>query len=172
VEIRRLDARATAAAREELAALLVDAVDGGASVGFLPPLPAADAGHYWDEVIEALGGPHRVLLAALVGGCLAGAVQLELAARTNGSHRAEVTKLMVLRDRRRAGLGRALMLAAEEEAARLGRTTLVLDTRVGDPSQRLYATLGYALCGVIPAYARSADGTLHATAVMYKLLGR
>jgi hypothetical protein len=63
------------------------------------------------------------------------------------------------------------MLAAEEHARRLGRTTLVLDTREGDPSERLYRGLGWTLAGTIPRYARSADGSLHTTALYYKLLG-
>ena len=71
---------------------------------------------------------------------------------------------------RRRGLGRALMLAAEDDARRLGRTTLVLDTRQGDPSERLYRALGWERGGVIPRYARSADGKLDASAFYYRLL--
>ena len=92
------------------------------------------------------------------------------ATRANGLHRAEVSKLLVARSARRQGLGRRLMLALEMVAQRLGRTTIVLDTRQGDPSEALYAGLGYHLVGAIPAYARSADGSLHATAFYYKLL--
>ncbi len=62
------------------------------------------------------------------------------------------------------------MSAIEEEARRIGRTTLVLDTRAGDPSEQLYANLGYTRAGVIPEYARSANGALHTTVFMYKLL--
>jgi ribosomal protein S18 acetylase RimI-like enzyme len=90
--------------------------------------------------------------------------------RANGLHRAEVAKLMVHRAARRRGIARALMLALEDHARRLGRTTLVLDTRQGDPSERLYQSLGYQLAGAIPEYARSADGTLDATAIYYRLL--
>jgi ribosomal protein S18 acetylase RimI-like enzyme len=79
-------------------------------------------------------------------------------------------RLIVHRRARRQGLGRALMLAIEEHARRLGRTTLVLDTRHGDPSEHLYQSLGWALAGTIPRYARSAGGTLDATAIYYRLL--
>ncbi len=161
-----------AALEEELVALLIDAVESGASVGFLPPLDPVEASAYWKTVVAALGDGSHLLLAALgPPGRLAGAVQLDLAARPNGRHRAEVTKLMVHRSVRRRGLGRTLMLAAEEHARRLGRTTLVLDTREGDPSERLYRGLGWTLAGTIPRYARSADGSLHTTALYYKLLG-
>ncbi|MGH7277612.1 MAG: hypothetical protein ACREJG_02900, partial [Candidatus Rokuibacteriota bacterium] len=63
-----------------------------------------------------------------------------------------------------------LMLAIEQPARRLARTTLVLDTRLGDPSERLYRSLGYEPAGVIPRYAQSADGTLAPTALYYRLL--
>jgi len=79
-------------------------------------------------------------------------------------------KLMVYRASRQRGIGRALMLAAEAEARRLERTTLVLDTRQGDPSERLYRSLGWELGGVIPRYARSADGKLDPSAFYYRLL--
>ncbi len=62
------------------------------------------------------------------------------------------------------------MLALEGTARDRGRTTLALDTGDGDPSCRRYESLGYTRVGVVPQYARSADGTLHATAFYYKLL--
>jgi acetyltransferase len=154
----------------ELAALLQDVVNGGAAVGFLPPLPLPEAAAYWREVVSAVDGAGRVLLIAIQAGALVGTVQLDPASRPNGLHRAEVTKVLVHSAHRRQGVGRALMLAVEAEAARAGRTTLVLDTRLGDTGEVLYTSLGYQRAGIIPEYARSADGTLHATVVMYKLL--
>lgn len=62
------------------------------------------------------------------------------------------------------------MLAVEAEALKGGRTTLVLDTREGDPSERLYQSLGWQRAGVIPRYARSANGALDGSAFYYKLL--
>src|SRR5262249_3456026 len=101
---------------------------------------------------------------------VSGSVQLDLETRPNGTHRAEIMKLMVHSARRRRGIGRALMLAAESEARRLGRTTLVLDTRAGDTSERLYRALGWQLAGIIPRYARSADGALDPSAFYYRTL--
>jgi ribosomal protein S18 acetylase RimI-like enzyme len=103
-------------------------------------------------------------------GGLVGSVQLELALRPNALHRAEVQKVMVLTTARRRGIGRALMVAVEVEARRLGRTTLVLDTREGDPSERLYLGVGYQCAGIIPRYAKSATGVLDGSAFYYKLL--
>ena len=154
-----------------MVALLQDVVGGGASVGFLPPLDGEEAGAYWNSVAAALeGGGRRLWIARAAGGGIAGTVQLDLASQANGRHRAAVTKLMVLSSARRQGIGRLLMEAAEAEAHRLGRTTLVLDTRQGDPSEALYRGMGWQPAGTIPRYARSADGTLHPTAFYYKLL--
>ncbi len=157
--------------RAALVGLLLDVVEGGASVGFLPPLAETEAGAYWDGVAAALrGGGRRLWIARGPDGDIIGTVQLDLAGQVNGRHRAEVIRLMVHRRARQQGVGRALMEAAETEARRLGRTTLVLDTRQGDSSERLYRKMGWQLGGTIPRYARSADGTLHTTAFYYKLL--
>ena len=151
--------------------LLRDVVDGGASVGFLPPLAETEAAAYWDSVAGALnGGGRRLWIARGADGAIIGTVQLDLAGQVNGRHRAEVMKLMVHSGARQRGIGQALMEAAEAEARRLGRSTLVLDTRQGDPSEKLYRKLGWQLGGAIPLYARSADGTLHTTAFYYKPL--
>jgi GNAT superfamily N-acetyltransferase len=154
-----------------LCALLEDAVDSGASIGFLPPLGADEARAYWREVAAALDDGSRVLVVALApDGDVLGAGQLDLATRANARHRAEVAKVMVHRRARRQGLGRAVMLALEAEARRHGRTTLILDTRQGDPSEALYRGLGWTLAGAVPRYARSATGALDGTCFYYKLL--
>ena len=169
--VQELSATATLSLKSGLCALLKDVVDGGASVGFLPPLDGEEAGAYWDGVAAALkGGGRRLWIARRTDGGIVGSVQLDLDAQANASHRAEVIKLMVVSAARRRGIGRALMEAAEAEARRLGRTTLVLDTRQGDPSEALYRRTGWQPAGTIPRYARSADGTLHTTAFYYKLL--
>ena len=168
--IETLDPQGRRRHRQALAALLVDAVDSGASIGFLPPLGSDEAAEYWESVAAAVREGSRLLLIAREDDRPVGTVQLALAMRANGRHRAEVIRLMVHRAARRQGIGRALMLAVEAEARWLGRTTLVLDTRQGDPSETLYRTLGWTLAGSIPRYARSADGALHTTAVYYKLL--
>jgi GNAT superfamily N-acetyltransferase len=159
------------AERSALIVLLRDAVESGASVGFLPPLGDDEARSYWVAVAAGLREGSRVVLAARDGELgLVGSAQLELGMRANAAHRAEVTKVMVHRRARRRGVGRALMLALEAHARRLGRTTLILDTRQGDPSEVLYRAVGWTFAGAIPRYARSASGTLDATALYYKLL--
>lgn len=154
----------------KLAALLQDAVASGASIGFLNPFTYEDAMAYWQEVVAALNGTHRILLIAESEQDIVGTVQLDLASRPNGSHRAEIAKLMVHTSSRGRGIGLALMNAIEHEAQLIGRTTLILDTRAGDPSEYLYAKLGFTRAGTIPEYGRSTDGSLHTTVFMYKLL--
>jgi len=154
----------------KLADLLQDAVSSGASIGFLPPISHEDAVNYWLEVSDALKSPYRILLIAKTDKTIIGTVQLDMAGRPNGSHRAEIAKLMVHTSHRGQGIGKALMHAIEAEAKQAGRTTLILDTREGDPSEQLYLKLGYTRAGTIPEYARSADGSLHTTVFMYKLL--
>ncbi|WP_169089846.1 GNAT family N-acetyltransferase [Paenibacillus sp. PL91] len=147
-----------------LAALLVEVVDEGASIGFLPPLNVAEATSYWSQVIN----DDVILWIAERNGEIVGSVQLHLCSRPNGTHRAEIAKLMVHPQARRKGLGHILMAAAEERARAENRSLLILDTRAGDPSNRLYRSMDYIEAGRIPRYAKAADGELHDTVYYYK----
>jgi acetyltransferase len=155
---------------DDLANLLCDTVEGGAAIGFLPPLAVEIARDYWRQVGTDLARGSRVLLVARRGDTIVGTVQLELATKPNGLHRAEVQKLMVDTRARRQGVGRELMTAVEATARAAGRTLLVLDTREGDAGEQLYHAQGYMPAGRIPQYARSADGSLHTTVLFYRLL--
>lgn len=126
--LQKLTAESAAAVRPQLIALLQDAVEHGASVGFITPLSREVAGRYWQDVIHEVGQGARVLLVAEREGVVAGTVQLGLCLRPNGLHRAEVQKLLVHTRWRRQGLARALMQAAEDEARQAGRSLLYLDT--------------------------------------------
>lgn len=156
----------------QLISLFLDALDSGAALGFLPPLSAEAAADYWRRVAAGVQAGELVLLVAYDAATheIVGAVQLAPAPQTNGRHRAEVMKMMVHRRARRQGLARRLLQALETEARRRGRTTLVLDTRAGDVAEPLYQSVGYRVAGTIPAFAQSADGSLHATVLYYKLL--
>ena len=169
-EIQSWSAREARAAMDDLAALLRDAVDSGASVGFLPPLNLEQAREYWAKVCDAICPERRLLLVARLDGRIVGSVQLDCAAMPNGSHRAEVMKLMVHRDARRRGIGRALMSAVESTARKAARSLLVLDTRLGDAAEQLYSRIGYTCAGVIPKYARGASGELQDTMIFYKFV--
>jgi ribosomal protein S18 acetylase RimI-like enzyme len=150
----------------QLTDLLIAVVAEGASVGFLPPLAREEAERYWEGALA----PGVILLVAEQAGRIVGTVQLELAQRANGRHRAEVNKMLVHPACRRQGIARRLMAELETVARREGRTLLHLDTREGDPSNALYRALGYVEVGRIPNWARSADGRLAATVFYYKEL--
>jgi ribosomal protein S18 acetylase RimI-like enzyme len=173
--IRPVSAAELPALLPQLVELLQQNVDAGASIGFLPPMPAAEAEAYWRSVEEALRNPYRLMLVAVtsdpeIGEQVVGSVQLDLVAKPNAPHRAEVIKLIVAPTARRQGIGRALMQAIEAGARALGRTTLVLDTRQGDPSELLYSSLGYVRVGAIPQYVISENGAMSATVIYYKLI--
>lgn len=155
---------------DALVDLLRDSVDGGASVGFLPPLDSAEARAYWDGILAEVAAGSRLLLAAFADDQLAGSVQLELVQKPNGRHRAEVAKLLVHSRFRQRGMAQALMRAVEDEAREYGRTTLVLDTRQGDKAEGLYRKLGWTEAGVIPRFALNGDGGVDPTVFFYKLL--
>jgi acetyltransferase len=154
----------------ELIALLHDSVASEASIGFLPPLRDEEARLFWSDNFQEVARGARVILVAREAGHVVGSVQLALAMKPNALHRAEVQKLLVLRSQRRRGIGQALMQAVEQAALERKRTLLVLDTRQGDNAERLYRKLGYQEAGVIPAYARNAEGTFDATVLFYKEL--
>jgi GNAT superfamily N-acetyltransferase len=170
LDIVTYSAERTKADIASLAQLLIDAVESGASVGFIPPLGEAEAVDYWCGVIEAMRGGSRILLAAVEDGQAQGAVQLALETRANGNHRGELMKLLVHRRARRRGLAKALMAEAESAARRLGLTLLVMDTRKGGDAEKLCDSLGYVRFGEVPGYARSADGSLHTTVFYYRQL--
>lgn len=165
-----LTAGTARAALPGLIGVLEDAVAGGASIGFLPPLAPGEARAYWKSVVDAVERGATALLVARRDGDVLGTVQLHLEDRANGRHRAELAKLMVHRAHRRQGIGARLMAAAERDARARGLTTLLLDTRLGDESERLYRACGWTFVGSIPRYARSANGVLDANAIYYRLL--
>ena len=170
MQIELLTSQTARESLDDLVELLRDAVDSGASVGFLPPLSEEAAAAYWRSILADVDAGHRFLLGAMDEARLVGSVQLELARKPNALHRAEVQRLLVSRSVRRQGIGERLMRELHDLARQHRRTLLVLDTRQGDPSELLYQKLGYTRAGVIPAYARSSSGSLDATAFYFRQL--
>ena len=168
--IRPLTAEEAAGSVPALCELLMDAVESGASLGFLPPLSPGEAAEYWNKVVEALRGGARVVLVAERDGRVDGSVQLDLETRANGRHRAELMKLFVHRRARRLGLATVLIAEAEDAARAAGRRLLLADTRQGGEAERLIAKLGWVRYGEVPSYARSANGDLHTTVFFYRAL--
>jgi GNAT superfamily N-acetyltransferase len=170
ITISELDSATTQRAAGALGALLRDAVEGGASVAFVLPLPEAVVADYWAHVAADVGRGTRVLLGAWAGDRLVGTAQIDLVQRPNALHRAEVQRVLVHSTARRRGIGRALMLSIENAARARGRTLLVLDTQAGSAAEPLYRGLGYTEAGRIPRYAATPDGMLISTVIFYKHL--
>lgn len=158
------------AALPQLIDLMIRTVEDGGSIGWLPPMPYAEAVTYWESRLAAVSQGDSILLLAWEDDILVGTAQLALERRPNGLHRGEVQKVMVNPDFRQRGIGFALMLKLEEQAQCHGRTMLFLDTRLGDPSERLYLKCGYAKVGEIPNYVINPDKSLSPTVLYAKIL--
>jgi GNAT superfamily N-acetyltransferase len=171
-EIVALDAPVADAALEQLAAVLVDCVEGGASVSFMSPFSQDQALAFFHKVAGSVAAGDTVLLAARLGGKIVGTVQLGLDTPPNQPHRADIKKLLVHRSARGTGVGAALMAEVEEEARRRGRWLLVLDTVPNENGHRLYLREGWTQTGLVPDYALFPDGRLCDTAIMWKRLDR
>jgi ribosomal protein S18 acetylase RimI-like enzyme len=152
-----------------LADVLVDCVEGGASVGFMSPLTRERAIEYWRGVAVGSERGERALLVARDGAGVVGTVQVVLAVPENQPHRGEVSKMLVHRRGRRQGVGEALMRAAETIARGRGRTLLVLDT-ANDAAERLYERTGWQRVGVVPDFALLPQGGLCDTTLFYRRL--
>jgi GNAT superfamily N-acetyltransferase len=157
---------------EQLASVLVDCVEGGASVSFMSPFSHGEALAFFRKVATSVAAGDTVLLAARLAGKIIGTVQLGLDTPPNQPHRADVRKLLVHRAARGHGVGAALMAQAEEEARRRGRWLLVLDTVPGENGHRLYLREGWTQTGIVPDYALFPDGRQCDTAIMWKRLAR
>jgi GNAT superfamily N-acetyltransferase len=169
VEVVRLDAAAARAAIPELAEVLSDCVNGGASVNFMLPYEVGDAVRFFEKVVAAVAQGDIVLFAAKVDGRIVGTVQLGLDTPPNQLHRAELKKMLVHRSARNKGIGAVLLSRAEAEAKAMGRTLLVLDT-ASDVAERLYARGGWQRLGSIPDYAMWPAGGFCDSVIFWKKL--
>ena len=168
VQIRRL---AAAEGRQHVAALaevLLDCVEGGASVSFMASLSRAEAEAFFENAVSEVESGRRIVLPAFIDSQLVGTVQVITATPPNQPHRADVAKLLVLRSARGQGVATRLMQEAEAASSLAGKTVLVLDTVTGGDAERLYARLGWTRVGVIPNYALFPDGTFCDTTVFWK----
>jgi GNAT superfamily N-acetyltransferase len=151
-----------------LADLLIDCVEGGASVNFMHPLTRERATDFWRGVARAVAAGERVLLVAEDADGICGTVHLILDLPENQPHRADLAKMLVHRRARRRGVGAALMRAAESTALERGRTLLVLDAVTGGDAARLYERLGWVRVGDVPNFALYPRGGLCSTTYFYR----
>lgn len=171
VAVRVLSAHEARARLPELGDILVDCVEGGASVSFMAPMTREKATAFWRGVADGVAAGNRVLLAAedVREQRLLGTVQVVWDMPENQPHRGDVQKMLVLGAARRRGLGAALMQAAEDEARRAGKTLLVLDTASAG-AERLYERMGWQRVGAVPDYALLPHGGFCQTVFFFKKL--
>ncbi len=154
-----------------LSDVLIDCVEGGASVSFMFPMTRAKAEAFWRGVAASLARGERIVIVAEdEAGTIVGTAQVILNVPENQPHRGDVAKMLVHRRARRRGVATALLAAAERSALAAGRTLLVLDTVTGSDAERLYARQGWERCGEIPNYALWPDGRPCATTIFFKSL--
>jgi len=170
VEISVLAAPVSETDLGQLATVLADCVEGGASVSFMSPFSYQQALVFFQKVATSVACGDTVLLAARLDGRIVGTVQLGLDTPPNQPHRADLKKMLVHRSARGRGIGASLMTRVEEEARKLGRWLLVLDTVPGENGYRLYVRSGWTQSGIIPDYAMFPDGRLCDTALFWKRL--
>ena len=163
--------QASGQSRGALSAMLVEAVAGGGSVGFMHPLTLEVADTFWEGALAAAARGERLVLGAFDGESLVGTVTLLLDCPPNQPHRAEIAKLMTRVSHRGRGVARALLRAAERAAVERARTLLVLDTATEGGAAALYEGLGFTLAGVIPDYALKPHGGLTGTGIYWKRIG-
>jgi GNAT superfamily N-acetyltransferase len=167
IEIRVLDAADAREHLDALAAVLVDCVEGGASVSYMALFSLADARAALEPMVAEAELGRRLLLGAFLNGDLVGTVQVLLAFPPNQLHRGEIAKMLVHRSARNRGIGQLLMEHAERAAKAAGKTLLVLDTANGTAA-RLYERCGWVKVGEIPGFALYPDGEPCATVFYYK----
>lgn len=170
IRVRVVDAAGASADLAGLCDILLDCVEGGASVSFMWPMARSEADAFWTGVIAGVAAGERVLIVAEDADGPLGTVQVVLAQPPNQPHRGDVSKMLVHRRARRRGVGALLMQAAEAAARAAGKTLLVLDTASPDAG-RLYERSGWTRVGVIPNYALLPDGVPCDTTYYYKALG-
>lgn len=153
-----------------LVQILMDTVNGGSSLGFVPPLLHDEARNYWMSLRPALESGSRLLLAAFNDDGVVGSVQMSFAPWPNARHRAEVQKVFVAPALRGKGVGRALMIALHDAAREHGRSLLLLNTRHRGPAVNFYKELGYREVGVIPGYAAGPTGERYDDVSLYQEL--
>ncbi len=153
---------------EQLADVLIDCVEGGASVGFMLPISRERALAFWRGVAEGVNAGKRVILVAEDEQGICGTVQLVFDLPDNQPHRADLVKMLVHRRARRKGLAAALLTAAEATARECGKTVLVLDAVTDGDAARLYARMGWVRVGDVPSFALMPDGVPCSTTYFYR----
>jgi GNAT superfamily N-acetyltransferase len=171
ISIRRVEPQLANDCIDALADVLIDCVEGGASVSFMSPISRDTAVAFWTQVSQSVTRNERILLLAEdANGQIVGTVQVITHQPENQPHRADIAKMLVSRSARRQGVAMLLLAAADDAARSAGKSVLVLDTVTGGDAERLYERSGWQRVGSIPNYALMPDGTLCGTTIFHKQL--
>jgi GNAT superfamily N-acetyltransferase len=171
ITVRRVGANEASEYIEALADVLIDCVEGGASVSFMLPISRDTTVGFWTRVAHGVARDERILLVAEDDeGNVVGTVQVVVDQPENQPHRADIAKMLVARRARRHGIAQRLMAAADDAARAAGKSVLVLDTVTGGDAERLYERAGWQRVGVVPNYALMPDGALCGTTFFHKQL--
>jgi GNAT superfamily N-acetyltransferase len=152
---------------EGLCDLLIDCVEGGASVSFMLPMTRAKAQAFWSAAGASLARGERAIVVAEDEAGVIGTAQAVWSGAENQPHRADIAKMLVHRRARRLGVGAAVLAAAERAAFDAGKTLLVLDT-ASPEAERLYERGGWSRVGAVPKFALMPDGPFCTTVFFYK----
>jgi GNAT superfamily N-acetyltransferase len=151
-----------------LADLLIDCVEGGASVGWVRAPTRAAATAWWSAFLA--NPDHHTWVGRDDAGKIVATASLVLTPQANGAHRAEVVKLLVHRQARGNRFAPDLVATIERFARAEGLTLLTLDTETGSLAESLYRRWGWTEVGAVPGFARSTGGALVSTTIFYKQL--
>ncbi|KAK3324688.1 hypothetical protein B0T19DRAFT_236298 [Cercophora scortea] len=130
---------------------------------FLPPLTNEKLLPWWKErILEANQGT-RVIVLLLpetapgvkpTGPDLRGLAMLKLSETETGSFRGQIDAVLVNQKHRRQGGAKALVDALEYEAARRGRTLLLVDCETDSVAETAFIRFGYVEIGKVPHFSR------------------
>jgi GNAT superfamily N-acetyltransferase len=154
---------------DQLALVLIDCVEHGASVSFMSSLSPTQARQFWQHIATDLIVGKRVLMVARNNQQrIVGTAQAIFDLPDNQPHRADVAKMLVHSQYRRQGIAQALLIALEHHCLQAGKTLLVLDTDTNGKAYPMYKKLGWILVGDIPNFALMPDGSPCSTSFFYR----
>ena len=155
---------------DRLGEILADAVEGGASVGFVQPFDGDFAAAWWRSLTREVARESLLVWVCRDGSRIVGTVSLALEGKPNGMHRGAVVKMIVHREARGRGLARELLATVERAAADRALTLLLLDTETGSAAEQLYQSAGWTCYGIVPDYATDPQGVPRDCSFFYKTL--
>ena len=142
---------------EELAAVLVDRVEGGASVGYLAPFPHDEARRVYEEYAADVERGRRVLLGRSRTGRSSAPPRSSRTASEPAAPGGRLARARAPPVSRR-GIARASWSGPSRRREREEGRRSCLDAVTGGDAERLYERLGWVKVGVIPNYASTRTG--------------